>query len=138
MTLLLGIALPFALPVGVLNSTWTVVVISWLLAALLMWIGAHLAGIGHVGFFRSLLAAMAASTVTWISGELLAPASVQGISLGLVVGLILTWWVIKEIFRTSFGKAFLAWVFTVFAYSLTTMLGMSGGRIRNALSHLLG
>ena len=137
MTLLLGIALPFALPAGVLNSTWTVVVISWLLAALLMWIGAHLAGIGHVGLFRSLLATIAAFTVTWLAGELFAPVSTRGISVGMILGLILTWWVIKEIFSTSFGKAFLAWIFTVFAYSVTAMLGINSGRIRTALSHLM-
>jgi len=122
----------------ILGSPWTLVVLSWLGAGLLMWLGAHLAGLTYVTFGRSLLAAIAASTVTWIASELFPTVALSGISLGIVLGLLLTWLVIKEVFRTTFGKAFLAWVFSVFAHAVGIMMGISSGRVRNAMTHLLG
>ena len=113
------------------NSPWTLVVLSWLGAGLLMWLGAHLAGLGDITFGRSLLAAIAASTMTWIAAGLLPTMTLWGISLGLVLGLLLTWLVIKEVFHTTLGKAFLAWVFSVFVHAVGVMMGISSDRVHD-------
>lgn len=122
----------------IVSSPWTLVVLSWLGAGLLMWLGAHLAGLDYVTFGRSLLAAIAASTVTWIVSELFPTVTLLGISVGVALGLLLTWFVIKEVFNTTFGKAFLAWVFSVFVHAVGILMGISSGRVRNAMMHLLG
>ena len=107
-------------------SVWLLLAISWLLAGLLMWIGARIVGLKYVSFGRAVLAAFAASGVAWLCITLLSEVSLAGISLGPVLALLLSWFVIKEVLNTSPGPALLVWAFDVVAQVVAGMLGIGG------------
>ncbi len=111
---------------NVFGSLWVRLAISWLLAGLLMWIGAHAAGLKYVTLGRALLAAFAASGMAWLCMTVFSSVPVAGMSLGAVLGLLLSWLVIKEVLNTSSGPALLVWMFDVFAQLVAGLLGMSG------------
>jgi hypothetical protein len=107
-------------------STWLLLAVSWLLAGLLMWAGAHMVGLKYVTFGRAFVAAFAASGVAWLCMTLFSEVSVAGISLGVVLGLLLSWFVVKEVINTSPGPALLVWAFDMVAQVVAGVLGISG------------
>jgi hypothetical protein len=108
------------------GSVWVLLAVSWLLAGLLIWIGARVAGLKYVTLLRSILAALAASGVAWLCMTLFPDVPVVGTSLGVVLGLLLSWFAIKEVLNTSPGPALLVWVFDVAAQIVAGLLGISG------------
>jgi signal transduction histidine kinase len=108
------------------GSTWVLLASSWLLAGLLIWIGARVAGLKYVTFGRAILAAFAASGIAWLCMTLFSDVPIAGISLGVLLGLLLSWFAIKEVLNTSPGPALLVWAFDVVAQIVAGMLGISG------------
>jgi hypothetical protein len=108
------------------GSVWFLLVISWLLAGLLIWIGARLAGLRYVTPGRAMLAALAASGVAWLCMTLFPGVPIAGTSFGVVLGLLLSWFAIKEVLNTSPGPALLVWVFDIAAQLVAGLLGISG------------
>jgi hypothetical protein len=125
---------------GVLGNSggtfWVLLALGWLLAGLLMWIGARMAGLRYVTVRRAVFAAIAASLVTWICLELFSNVLVAGISVGVLLGLVLSWFTIKEVLNTSMSRALLVWVFDVFAHLVAGVLGLTAGGFRLDLQHL--
>jgi len=81
-----------------------VVVVATAVSALFIWIGAKIAGVKNVTFMKSFWAALISSVFIWV---LAAVINAPGWIIGLLVSLV----VIKVIFDTTWGKAFLAWIF---------------------------
>lgn len=119
-------------------SVWGLLAISCIMAGLLLWIGAHLAGLKYVTLGRALLAAVAAWTVTWLCAGMLASVPIAGTTLGVLLGLFLSWFVIREALNTSLGPALLVWSFDVFAHIIATILGLTLGGVRIVLPHVFG
>lgn len=86
-----------------------------LVAAFFIWIGAKMALIRKSSFARAILAAVACGTASFILSGMLLMFPVVGPILGQVIGIMLSLFIIKVVFDTSLGKAFLAWIFHVFA-----------------------
>jgi hypothetical protein len=94
-----------------------------LLAALFIWIGAKMAFIEKSSFARAVLAAVACGTSSFVLSGMLLAIPVIGPVLGQIIGILLSLIIIKAIFETSFGKAFLAWVFQIFAVIVAFVIG---------------
>jgi len=86
-----------------------------LLAAFFIWIGAKMALIQKSSFGRAILAALACAMSSFVFSGILLMIPLVGPVVGQIIGIILSLFVIKVIFETSFGKAFLAWIFQIFA-----------------------
>ena len=108
------------------DSVWFLLIVSWLVAGLLIWIGARLAGLKYVSPLRAILAALAASGVAWLCMTLFPDVPIAGTSFGVVLGLLLSWFAIKEVLNTSPGPALLVWIFDVAAQLVAGLLGISG------------
>ena len=85
-----------------------------LFACFLMWYGAGLAGIKKSGFWRSLFAAFSACVVSYLFAlaALVLNPQVQTLY-GFAAGLLLSIFVIKGIYHTSFLKALVPWSFLI-------------------------
>ena len=94
-----------------------------LLAAFFIWIGAKMALIRKSSFGRAILAALACGISSFIFSGILLSVPVIGPVLGQIIGIMLSLFIIKVIFETSFGKAFLAWIFQIVAVIATFVIG---------------
>jgi hypothetical protein len=94
------------------------------LAGFFIWIGAKMAGVENAGFGKSIIAALGSSFIAWFMATILSIVPVIGTFLGLVLGLLFSIFVIKGVFSTSFGKAFLVWIFHVIAQILAVVIGV--------------
>ncbi len=95
-----------------------------LLACFLIWYGASLASIEKSGFWRSLLAAFLACVVTYLLAlaALVLGPPVQTLH-GFAAGLLLSIFVIKGTYRTSFSRTLVPWLFFLIAQALAILAG---------------
>jgi hypothetical protein len=93
-----------------------------ILGLFLMWYGAGLAGIQKSSFWRSLAAAFLSSADTYLMAlvALLAGPPVK-LLYGLAAGLLLSVFIIKGVYRTSFLKALVPWLFFLIAQTLVIL-----------------
>ncbi len=117
-----------------IHSPWGVYVVSWIVAGLLMWIGAHVAGLAYPTIVRSLVAAICATLVTWMLAALLADS--LGVW-GFLVAICVTVIIIKAVFDTSWERAIAVWIFNAIAQFLLAAIGYNSGVLQGgALPHL--
>ncbi len=112
-----------ALGTGIL----VVVALSIVLGGFFMWAGAKMAGISNATFGKSVWAAIAVSFVTWIIAIVFSIVPVIGTLIGFIIGVLVALIVIKSIYGTSAGKAFLAWLFNIIAQILAIVIAASLG-----------
>ena len=87
------------------------IVVATAISAIFIWIGAKLAGIDGATFLRSFWAALVSSFLVWALTGIGAAVFGFGTIAGWVIGVIITLFVLKVVFNTTWGKAFLAWLF---------------------------
>jgi len=93
-----------------------------IIGGLLMWIAAKITRVENSRFGRAMAAAVATSFVTILASFLFKLVPVLGDFFGFIAGLILTILVIKVAFGTSFGKAFVVWIFYLVAAGIAIAL----------------
>jgi hypothetical protein len=93
-----------------------------IVGGLFMWIAAKIARVEKSGFARAMVAAVATSFVTVLASFLFKLVPVLGDLFGFIAGLVLTILVIKAAFGTSFGKAFVVWIFYLVAAGISVAL----------------
>jgi hypothetical protein len=108
---------------AILGAVVGIFIITTIIAAFFMWIGAKLAKVEKATFGKAILAALAAAAITWVLFLLFNFIPVVGPMLGLIIGLILTIFAIKAIFSTTFGKAALVWLFNIIAVIIAGAIG---------------
>ena len=86
-----------------------------IVGGLLMWVAAKIAKVEKSSFGRAMAAAVAASFVEIFVAFLFNLVPVFGNLFGFILGLVITIFVIKVVFGTSFGKALLVWIFNLVA-----------------------
>ena len=86
-----------------------------LIGGLFMWIAAKIASVEKSSFARAMAAAVAASFVEILVAFLFSLVPVLGNLFGFILGLVVTIFVIKTIFGTSFKKGLLVWIFNLIA-----------------------
>jgi hypothetical protein len=84
-----------------------VFVLGWLLAAFCMWVGAKLAGVAGATLGKAFLVAPGCSFVAWTRALVFPVLPLVGTVRGAIAGILLSLFVIKGGFSTSFGKAVL-------------------------------
>ena len=100
---------------GTLGALLGLLVLWVLLSAFFIWIGAKMAFIPKASFGRAIMAAIACGMGSFLLSAILLPLLPVGPIMGQIIGIILSLFIIKAIFETSFGKALLAWMFQIFA-----------------------
>jgi uncharacterized membrane protein YeaQ/YmgE (transglycosylase-associated protein family) len=89
-----------------------------------VWIAAKLARVENGTFGRAIAASIAASVasglVSWFF-SFFGPGLMWSL-LGALVGLLVVLWVFKSMFDTSWGKAFLIWIFQLLAIALAILI----------------
>jgi hypothetical protein len=90
-------------------------VLGVLISAVFILIGAKLAKVQRATFGRAFGAALLVIIINFIVGFLVGVATGGNAIVGFIVGLLVNLFVIKGVFATSFGKAFLTWIFMILA-----------------------
>jgi len=95
-----------------------------LLATFLMWYGAGLGGIDKSGFWRSFQVAFLACVATYLLAlaALVLGPPVQTLY-GFAIGLLLSVFIIKGFYRTSFIRAMVPWLFFLVSQALALLIG---------------
>lgn len=101
-----------------------IAIIGIVLSTLFMMVGAKMAQIPGVTFGKSMLAAIGSALVTWVVTLVLSILPLIGTVLGFFIGLFFSLLIIKGVFSTTMGKAFLAWVFNLLATIVATLIGI--------------
>jgi len=86
-----------------------------LIGGFFMWIAAKIAKVEKSSFARAMAAAVAASFVEILVAFLFSLVPVLGNLFGFILGLVITIFVIKTVFGTSFKKGLLVWIFNLIA-----------------------
>ncbi len=87
-----------------------------------MWIAAKIARVEKSSFGRAMAAAVATSTVSALVTFLFGLIPLPGDLAGLIAGLALAILVIKAVFGTGFGKAFVVCIFYLAAAGIAVVL----------------
>ncbi|MFC1721535.1 hypothetical protein ACFL0Z_01330 [Patescibacteria group bacterium] len=95
-----------------------------LIGGFFIWLGAKMARVERGTFGRAILAAiagaLASGLVSWVF-SLFGDGLIFSV-IGAIVGLIIVLWVFKSIFDTTWGKAFLIWLFQLVAIAITLVI----------------
>ncbi len=86
-------------------------------------VGAKLAGVRKASFGTAVKASVACALATLLLAIVFSWIPVAGTAVGFLIGLGLTILVLQASYKTSFGKAFLLWIFNVAAQILAVILG---------------
>ena len=106
------------------------IVVSVVVGALFLYLGASIAGIENKSFGK----AIGAFVLSWIMVAIITAifsfVPVLGSILGFIIGIILSVLIVKSMFQTSSGKAFIAllmaWVLSIIAgFIMTLIFGVS-------------
>jgi len=93
------------------------------LASFLIWTGAKIAGIDNLTFWRVVLAGFTASTLTQIFSLLFYAMPQVSTLFGFIIGILSSFLVIKYIFHSSFGEAFIPSILNIIAQTLAVVIG---------------
>jgi len=96
---------------GMIVTAFLVVVLD----SLFLHIGARLAGVRRATFYTAVKASIACALSTLLLAMIFSVIPVAGTGVGFLIGLLLTILVLQASYSTSFGKAFLLWIFNVAA-----------------------
>lgn len=87
------------------------IIVATVVSAVFIWFGAKISGIKGATFMKSFWAALASSFLVWALSAIATAIFGFGSIAGWILGLFITLVVLKMIFDTTWGKAFLAWLF---------------------------
>ncbi len=94
-----------------------------ILDSLFLHAGAKMAGVRKATFGKAVKASIACALATLLLAIIFSWIPVAGTAVGFLIGLGLTILVLQASYSTSFGKAFLLWIFNVVAQLLAVVLG---------------
>ncbi len=109
---------------GIIAAFLGLIVLAALIAGLFMYVGAKLAMVEKATFGRAIVAALACSLASWALTGAFTVVPVLGSCSGFIIGLAASLFVIKLAFETSFGKAFLVWIFHLLAEVVAVFLAV--------------
>lgn len=108
------------------------IVINILIGAFFLWLGAKIAGIENNTFGKAIGAFVLSMIVVYVISLIFSFIPLIGTILGFIIGLILSILIVKGIYKTSSGKAFiailLAWVLSIIVLFLFALIfGLGAG-----------
>lgn len=99
-----------------------VFILMTLIGGFFMWIAAKLARVERASFLRAVVAAVATAFVGVLLSLLFTLIPALGNLFGFILGLVISVFIIMGIFRTSFGKALVVWLFNLVAVVLALIV----------------
>ena len=109
---------------GAIGVIIGIAIIAAFLAGFFILIGAKMAGIENATIGNSILAAIACTMTVWILTAACSVVPVIGTFIGFFIGLLSCVWILMTIFKTTFGKAFLAWILHFVAQVIAIIIGL--------------
>jgi hypothetical protein len=92
------------------------------LAAIFIWIGSRLAGVPNATFGKAFVSALLSSIAVWVlTGSATLYFGYDTLEVWLL-GLALTLLILKSIYSTGWGKAFLIWICTGIAHVIVAVV----------------
>lgn len=88
------------------------------LDAIFLWLGTKFAGIDKASFSKSIICVFVLIVISAISASFLGPLGI----LGTIISFIVTLWVVKALYGTSWGKAFLALILAFIAFIVLSVI----------------
>jgi hypothetical protein len=124
---------------AILGAIIGIFFIAWAISALFMLVAAKVSAVEGASFGKALLAAFGCSFITWLCAAVFSVLPVIGTFLGMVVGILLSMVVIKSVFATSFGRAFLVWIFNALGQAVAVVVAVLtfAGALFSAGSHVV-
>lgn len=103
-----------------LGTFFVFLILAILVATFFMWAGAKMAGLSEkkATFMNALVAAIGSALVTWIISAIFAGVTGIGAIVGFLIGVLLSMFVIKAVFKIDWSKSFLVWLFHLIAQVL--------------------
>ncbi len=103
-------------------ALWLAAVLAVVLSGFFVWIGAKIARVEKSSFWRVVLTGIGAAWICWMVplNNFLVPLRDTG--LALIIGIILSFFVIKGALETSIRKALLVWTFHLIAQVLAIVI----------------
>lgn len=86
--------------------------------AIFLWVGTKFAGIDKASFSKSIICVFVLIVLSAISVSFLGPLGI----LGTIISFIVTLWVVKALYGTSWGKAFLALILAFIAFIVLSVV----------------
>jgi hypothetical protein len=108
-----------------------VLAVGILVSSFFIWVGARWARIPGASFGRAVAAALACLGATFLVHSLVHLVSgfvpLMGTASAVILSILFTLLIIRAVYTTSFGRAFLVWVLSIAAMFLTflVMMGLS-------------
>ncbi|HHN81833.1 MAG TPA: hypothetical protein ENN11_04350, partial [Methanomicrobia archaeon] len=97
-----------------LTALLAAVVIFFVVMAFFIWVGAKFAAIKNASFGNAFVSAIGITILTIVLGAVLALLNItSGGLVGPLISVLVTVWVIKSVFDTNWGRAFIAWIFSI-------------------------
>ena len=103
-----------------------IIVVGLVIGGILMHIGAKLAKIENATFGQSIVSALLVTIVTSIIAAPFSIVPVVGTLSGIIIAMLLSALILKGIYNTSYGKAFLALILYMIVTAITLYMGIIG------------
>ena len=107
--------------VGLLSFAVSII-LAIILGVLFVFWGAKVAKIKYTTFWKALMATVASSVITSLVTLFLGLLQQVGAYIGLILSVVITIWVIKSVFNTTWRKAIIAWLFMGIAFVIARLI----------------
>jgi len=107
---------------GIIGIALLGFIIGVIIASFFMWIASKMAGLRDSGFGKAIKASLGVSFITWLVGILLGWIPIAGPILAFIVGIWASLAIIRNVYETTSGKAFLVWIFNIIAQIIALFL----------------
>jgi hypothetical protein len=94
------------------------------ISAFFIWIGTRIAGVSGATFGRAFWAAILTSFIVWALTGIASAAFGFGAIAGWFLGVLITLVIFKRIYKTSWGKAFMTWLFAGIAQVVVLLVAV--------------
>ena len=102
---------------------FALLLISFIFATFFFWIGINISGIRNIKFRKTLLASAAVSFIIYIMGLIFYILPILNTLLGFFVGLVLSLFLFKSLFRLTYREISVVWMFNAIAQISAVIIG---------------
>lgn len=98
------------------------IAIATALSALFIWIGSKFTSVPDTTFGKAFYAALLSSIAVWALAGIGTAFFGIGSLAGWILGIVITLWILKNVYATNWSAAFLIWLFTGVAHVLVGII----------------
>ena len=94
------------------------IVVLLLIGPIVLWLGTKFAGIENASFKKAIISVVVLIVLSAVLGVILGPLAF----LDLIISFVVTLWVVKALYKTSWTKAFLALILTAIVFLTVSVI----------------